>query len=110
MEKKNKKTLCNKVMNEYIKNHFYKNDKDSKIIEKKIEELSIKEKKQNNNDNIDQLNIEHILFSLIDFVKKFKDNNIEKNKLKIVEDFIESNKNMLEYYNKYFGKPIKEKK
>lgn len=108
MEKKNKKTLCNKEMNEYIKNYFYKNDKDSKIIEKKIEELSIKKKKQNNNDIIEQLNIVHILFSLIDFVKKFEDNNIEKDKLKIVEDFIESNKNMLEYYNKYFGKSIKE--
>lgn len=108
MEKKNKKTLCNKDMNEFIMNYFYKNNEIPKKIEKKIEDLSIKEKKQYEND-IDQLNIVHILFSLIDFVKRFKDNNIEKDKISIVEEFIKTNKNMLEYYNKYFDKIIKEK-
>jgi hypothetical protein len=106
MEKKNKKEiLCNKEMNKFIMDYFYKDNKnnnDLKNIKDGIKDLNIKEDKHNDKNMNNQLDIISILFSLIKFVEKYKNKKLEKDKLKTVDDFIESNKDVLDYYNKYY--------
>lgn len=92
---KKKEILCNKNMNEFITKYFYKSDKNNNSLENikdNFGKLNIKE----------ELDIISILFSLVKFVDKYKDKKLEKDKIEIVDNFIESNKNILEYYNKYF--------
>lgn len=96
-----KETLCNKEMNRFIMDNFYKNNNEIINLKNDIKKLNInKEVKFEGNDN--QLDIISILFSLVDFVNKYKDENIKREKLKIVDKFIESNEEILEYYNKKY--------
>lgn len=109
---KKKEILCNKNMNEFIIKYFYKNDKNNSSLENikdNFLKLNIKDEKNDNNSIKEELDIITILFSLVNFVEKYKNKKIERDKIEIVDNFIESNKKILEYYNKYFKELIKEK-
>lgn len=67
MVEKDKKVLCNKEMNKFIMNNFYKNNNNKiKTVEEKIDELNIKENNKNKSEN-EKLDIISILLSLINF-------------------------------------------